>query len=100
MFVCNEGRVLPEFLVAYLLPSTIWREIANGSGGLGDRRQRVQPQHFLKHELLLPPLDWQRKIRNVRNHLVRATPLQSEIAAELDAMLSAILDKAFKGELV
>ncbi len=99
MFVCNENRVLPEFLIAYLLPSTIWREIANGSGGLGDRRQRVQPQHFLKHELLLPPLDWQQKIKNIRNRLVRAIPLQAETARELDAMLPAILDKAFKGEL-
>lgn len=99
MFECKEDRMLPEFLASYLLPSNIWRDVAEGSGGLGDRRQRVQPDHFLKHELLLPPLDWQQKIKSVRAYFEESAPLNAEVAAELKAILPAILDKAFKGEL-
>lgn len=99
MFACDDRRILPEFLAAYMLPASIWRKVAEGSGGLGHRRQRVQPHHFLKHEVLLPPLDWQQKIRAIRGRIGNAVPAQEEVANELNALLPAILDKAFKGEL-
>lgn len=99
MFACDDRRILPEFLAAYMLPASIWWKVAEGSGGLGHRRQRVQPHHFLKHEVLLPPLDWQQKIRAIRGRIANAAPVQEEVANELNALLPAILDKAFKGEL-
>jgi type I restriction enzyme S subunit len=99
MFSCKEDRILPEFLVSYLLPSNVWRDIAEGSGGLGDRRQRVQPHHFLKHEILLPPIDWQHEMKKVRTRFLEAATLKAEVASELNAMLPAILDQAFKGNL-
>jgi type I restriction enzyme, S subunit len=99
MFECDRTRILPEFLAAYVLPPSIWKRIAEGSVGLGDRRQRVQPSQLLNLEVLLPPIEWQHSIRTVWEKLSAALAVQTETAAELDAIMPAILDRAFKGEL-
>lgn len=54
-------------------------------------------------ELPLPPLPEQRRIvaylDDLQAKVDRLKALQAQTAAELDALLPAILDKAFKGEL-
>jgi len=98
-FECDPQCVRAEFLVAYFRPSHVWKDVARGSKGLGDRRQRVQPEQILAHELWLPPIDWQNRLAKVHAEVDGLKRLQAETAAELDALLPAILDKAFKGEL-
>ncbi len=99
IFDCDPNHVKVEFLYAYLKSPRVWNQIAAGSKGLGHRRQRVQPDHFLTHRLMLPPLEWQERIREVLSKVGTLRPLQSETGAEVDAMLPSILDKAFKGAL-
>lgn len=99
MFACKAGVVLPDFLAAYFRSPAIWRAVAEGSVGLGDRRQRVQPGQLLRHELMLPPLKWQQKIAQVRRSVEAHTSIHAAVMPELDALLPAILDRAFKGEL-
>lgn len=99
MFACKAGVVLSDFLGAYFRSPVIWRAAAEGSVGLGDRRQRVQPAQLLKHELMLPPLTWQQKIANARRSVEAHSAIHAETLPELDALLPAILDRAFKGEL-
>jgi type I restriction enzyme S subunit len=48
---------------------------------------------------MLPPIHWQRRIESVLTRVDALRQLQAETAAELDALLPSILDKAFKGEL-
>jgi len=98
-FTCDPRHVRAEFLAAYFRPSNVWKDVAQGSKGLGDRRQRVQPTQVLAHELWLPPVAWQDRLAEVRAKVDALKRLQSETAAELDTLLPAILDKAFKGEL-
>lgn len=99
MFACKGELVLPDFLEAYFRSPAIWREVAEGSSGLGDRRQRVQPAQLLRHVLMLPPLAWQQKISQVRRSVSAHAEVHAETMPELDALLPAILDRAFKGEL-
>lgn len=99
MFACKVDRVRPEFLAAYFRAPGIWRSIAEGSSGLGDRRQRVQPAQLLRHQLLLPPMEWQQKIADVRRGVTAYAAVHSDTVPQLDALLPAILDRAFKGEL-
>jgi len=51
----------------------------------------------------LPPIDQQRRVveylDNVQAKVGSLKRTQDEAAAELDALLPSILDKAFKGEL-
>jgi type I restriction enzyme S subunit len=98
-FDCDAERVRAEFLAAYFKPPTVWKEVAAGSKGLGDRRQRVQPERVLAHELWLPPISWQKRIAEVQNRVDAMKAVQAESATELNALLPAILDRAFKGEL-
>jgi len=97
-FNCNTEKVLPEFLYAYFKSPTVWKDVAVGSKGLGDRRQRVQPQQILTHRFMLPPIEYQYGLRQLMAKAGTLKRLHSETAAELDAMLPSILDKAFKGE--
>ena len=98
-FDCDAHQVRPEFLAAYFKPPHLWKLVAAGSKGLGDRRQRVQPAQVLAHELWLPPIAWQNRLAEVQTEVDALKRLQAETAAELDALLPGILDRAFKGEL-
>ena len=98
-FKCDPHRIRAEFLVAYFKPAHVWKDVAIGSKGLGDRRQRVQPPQILNHELWLPPLTWQNRLTEVRAEVDVLKCLQAETAGELGALLPAILDRAFKGEI-
>ena len=98
-FNCNTEKVLPEFLYAYFKSPTVWKDVAVSSKGLGDRRQRVQPQQILTHRFILPPIEYQYGLRQLMAKAGTLKRLHSETAAELDAMLPSILDKAFKGNL-
>lgn len=98
-FKCNPHRANVEFLEAYFKAPSVWREVAVGSKGLGNRRQRVQPAQILSHRAWVPPLAWQALIAQTRTRLDELKRLHAETAAELDALLPAILDRAFKGEL-
>jgi hypothetical protein len=98
-FECDPERVRAEFLFAYLKSPAVWTQVSFGSKGLGDRRQRVKADHFLRHRLLLPPLEWQERICETLSKVEMLKRLQAETAAELDVLLPSILDKAFKGKL-
>ena len=98
-FNCHLNQIRAEFIAAYFKSPSVWKEIAAGSKGLGDRRQRVQPDKILSHAVWLPPLEWQDCVAQMQAHVDAIKKLQAETAAELDAMLPSILDKAFKGEL-
>ena len=98
-FDCDPERVKPEFLFAYLKSLSTWKEISAGSKGLGDRRQRVQPEKFLEHSLLLPPLNWQSKIVSVMHKFDLLREIQTTSSKEMDALIPSILDKAFKNQL-
>ena len=67
-------------------------------------QQRV-PQSFLEQKVIsVPPMPEQRRIVAELDALQaeadRLKRLQAETAAELDALLPAILERAFKGELI
>lgn len=98
-FNCDPLRIRPEFVSAYFKSPKVWKEVAIGSKGLGDRRQRVQPAQVLSYRLWLPPLKWQNSVAEVQGNADRLKRLQAETKAQLDALLPSILDKAFKGEL-
>jgi type I restriction enzyme, S subunit len=98
-FTCNSGLACAEFLWAHFRHPSVWQALAAGSKGLGHRRQRVQPARLFEYRLWVPPLDAQHEIQVVQSKVNALRHLQSETAAELDALMPSILDKAFKGEL-
>ncbi|MCX6995800.1 MAG: hypothetical protein NTV49_01625 [Kiritimatiellaeota bacterium] len=98
-FDCDGDAVLPEFLGAYFKAPSVWRAVAVGSKGIGHRRQRVQLEQLLSHELWVPPMDLQRQLAVVVGEIAAFNASQGEVGSELDAFMPAVLDRAFKGEL-
>lgn len=98
-FDCRPDVMRPEFLAAYIQTPTVWRAVATGSKGLGDRRQRVHPDQVLNHELWLPPLAYQDTLAKVSRQRVSSRLPADECSVAMDAVLPAVLDKAFRGEM-
>ncbi len=99
VFEINEALVLPEVLDIHFRTPAVWPELSGESTGTNVRRRRLNPQDFLDYEFPLPSKATQLQLRQVKAEVDALKRLQAETAAELDALLPAILDKAFKGEL-
>jgi len=99
VFEVDQERVFSEVLDVYFRTPSVWPEIAGESTGTNVRRRRLNPQDFLDYEMPLPSRETQVTLRKVSAKVDALKQLQAETAAELDALLPAILDRAFKGEL-
>jgi type I restriction enzyme, S subunit len=98
-FECNPALIRVEFLAAYFQAASVWNDVSVGSKGLGHRRQRVQPAQLLRYRIRVPPLAWQDRLATVRAEVDRLKRLQTETSVEIGALLPAVFDRAFKGEL-
>lgn len=99
VFEIDAKIMLPEVLDTYFRSPEIWPSLSSQSGGTNVRRRRLNPNDFLNLEMPWPGQTTQAAIRQCVSRVSAIGILQAETAAELDAMLPAILDKAFKGEL-
>jgi hypothetical protein len=99
VFEIDQSQVLPETLDVYFRSPSVWPLLAEISTGTNVRRRRLHPSAFLKFKMPLPKMDTQVKLREVKKRVDGLKTLQSETAAELDALMPSILDKAFRGEL-
>jgi type I restriction enzyme S subunit len=95
IFECDPRLIRIEFLMAYFKASSVWKEVAVGSKGLGHRRQRVQPSQVLRHSLWVSPLAWQDWLAETQAQVDALKRLQAETATAFDALLPAVLDRAF-----
>jgi type I restriction enzyme S subunit len=99
VFSINEDRVLPEVLDTYFRTPNVWPELAGVSTGTNVRRRRLNPGDFLNYKLPLPSMQTQKIFRKIKIEADALKRLQAETAADLDALLPAVLDRAFKGKL-
>lgn len=98
-FRCIPEQAIPEYMAALVATPWFWTQLQHLTRGLGDRRERTRPEQFLRMEIPMPTIDQQKKALEAFSKLDAVKRLQSQTAAELDALLPSILDKAFKGEL-
>ncbi len=98
-FDCDPKRLKAEYLYAYFRSPAVWKKVAMGSKGLGDRRQRVKAEQFLRHRAPLPSIEWQEEICSILGKIEALKNLQVETNARLNAILPSIFDKAFTEKL-
>ncbi len=103
-FVFREPRkVLPEYMEQVLKSPPLREQIESGASGTSPTMKNISKEKVLA--LRLPPfaLTEQRRIVSELDALQAEVDalkrLQAETAAELDALLPALLDRAFKGGL-
>jgi type I restriction enzyme, S subunit len=97
-----EGRrdlVYSEVLDTFFRNPAVWPELACASIGTSVRRRRLNPENFLNFRIPLPTRETQERLRKVRAQLHAMGKIQEETAMELDALLPAILDRAYSGLL-
>lgn len=103
MFECVQGKVLPEFLLAYFSTPAVWealkRKVTGIGGGAGNRRIRLKESVLLSDVIWLPPIAWQQKIKTTAEQMATFKQDRDSAGLELDALLPAILDRAFRGKL-
>ena len=99
VFEVNPERVLPEVLDVHFRNPALWASIGGASTGTNVRRRRLNPQDFLNLELPLPSMERQHLLANAYEGVQAVKARQSESRAMLQALLPAILDRAFAGSL-
>jgi type I restriction enzyme S subunit len=98
-FRCVTEEARPHYLSALIRTEWFWGQLAAATRGVGARRERTRPEQFLAIELPMPTVAQQMLGEALFEKVTAAKRLQSNTAAELDALLPSVLDKAFKGEL-
>jgi type I restriction enzyme S subunit len=98
-FRCIAGETSPDYLSALVRTAWFWTRLQTATRGVGARRERTRPEQFLSIKIPMPDLDLQKSAVAVFKRLNPLKGLQTQTAAELDALLPAILDRAFKGKL-
>jgi type I restriction enzyme S subunit len=96
-FVPSEA--LPSYFAAIVKTEWFWSRLKDATRGVGARRERTRPEQFLNIEIPVPEIVLQNEAAKIFEKINVIKRLQSDTAAELDAMLPSILDKAFRGDL-
>ncbi|WP_295581053.1 restriction endonuclease subunit S [uncultured Lamprocystis sp.] len=97
--VARDGIATPEFLCFYLLTNEGIEQVQGASPGSADRNRTLAMGRLEQLIVPVPTIEKQREFSTLQ---VKVTAIQQTQAAnqpELDALLPAVLDKAFKGEL-
>lgn len=98
VFVPDPNRVLPGFL-GWMSKTAGFIDLCRAASEGTTNRVRLKEERFLAMEVVVPPLPEQQRIVERIEALARVRQLQEETAGELEAMLAAVLERAFRGEL-
>jgi type I restriction enzyme S subunit len=98
-FRCVENQARPGYLAPLVRTQWFWEKLGRATRGVGARRERTRPEQFMNIEIPIPTIEKQAQGERVFAKVDALKKHQTETAAELDALLPSILDKAFKGEL-
>jgi hypothetical protein len=102
VFEPDRNQLEPDWFKWVVKMSFFWEQCDEKSRGTTGKN-RIRPEKFLDVLIPLPKPDEQKRISAyldiVDRDLDALKRLQAETAAELDALLPSILDRAFKGEL-
>lgn len=96
-----KHSVSVEYLYRYFQTPSYWGQITDEKKGTG--QPNVNGKKLANIQVPIPPLPEQRRIVAYLDELQAKVDtlrhIQAETSTELDALLPAVLDKAFKGEL-
>lgn len=97
--VPKQKKALADFLCHWFLTHEGMTHIRAASPGAAGRNKTLGLKKLLAIPVPVPPLTKQEKFAALRRQIQTARALHAELPAELDALQSALLDQAFKGEL-
>jgi type I restriction enzyme S subunit len=99
----DQAKVQPRFLELAIASPFSQEHLVSRKTGLADAQVNISQAILRSTPISYPSLAEQRRIiaylDNLQIEIDALKRLQSETAAELDALLPSILDKAFNGDL-
>lgn len=98
--VSIDGVATSRFVCFQLLTPEGLHEIGEASPGSADRNRTLSAKGFMRIPIPVPNYSEQLRFDKLCQEVEALKRLQAGTAAELDALLPAIFDKAFNGELV
>ncbi|MCL5995777.1 MAG: restriction endonuclease subunit S [Chloroflexi bacterium] len=93
------GVATSRFVCFHLLAPHGLHDIGEASPGSADRNRTLSSEALRRIPIPIPPFEEQLWFDGLCQKVDALKHLQAETAAELDALLPAVLDRAFKGEL-
>lgn len=98
-FRCNPTEVRPDYLRALVQTEWFWGRLGDATRGVGARRERTRPERFLSVSIPMPCVEDQAVGARVFAELASLRGVCVNCVEDLDAIMPAVLDRAFKGEL-
>lgn len=98
-FLPLAGLTTARFVCFHLLTPEGLAAVSQASPGSADRNRTLNVKAFSKIQVPVPDYAKQRWFDSLCGEVDELKRLQAETAVELDALMPAVLDKAFKGEL-
>lgn len=97
--VPDTERVTAQFLCWWLLSSEGIADIRAASPGAAGRNKTLGIKKLEAIEVPIPPLKAQQDFGELIKRIQRARTIHQQNAASLEALMPALLDQAFRGEL-
>lgn len=97
--VPKKDLITANFLCFYLLTDDGIEKVQEASPGSADRNRTLAMKRLENIDVPVPNYGKQLWFDNLQTKVAAIKQIQSDNQTELDALLPAILDKAFKGEL-
>jgi len=98
-FRCIEGAADPDYLSFILTREWFWSRLGDATRGVGARRERVRPERFLNVSIPMSRIEDQKRLLAAFRGIARLRSAQQARTTDLAALMPALLDRAFKGEL-
>jgi len=89
----------PEFLRSWLLTDAGMAYILEASPGAAGRNRTLGLKKLMAIPVPVPPIDAQRRLSRLSAAVATARESQETVTRELDSLVPALLDQAFRGEL-
>jgi type I restriction enzyme, S subunit len=97
--VAQPGRATASFLCFHFLTEEGLQQIGDASPGGAGRNRTLGLESLTRIPVPVPPYERQMWFAGLTAKVAELRALQAETAAELDALLPGVLDRAFRGEL-
>lgn len=95
-FDIDQDHLLPRYLYWLFQRRDVWRQVAVGAKGMGDRRQRVHPDKVLSYRIDLPALGEQRRIVEKLDRVAALVDERRNAIEAAERETQALLLKAFQ----
>ena len=95
-FNIDRDQLDASYLRWLFTRSSTWESLASRATGMGDRRQRIHPEHVLSFAIPLPPLPEQRRIATRLDAVAGRVAARSRALAAVEAELNATVLIAFE----